>query len=68
MLAEDVKWHQNIFFRFQATCIEGQVNGLEELGALRERRLGHVQPLCEVKLEQSTGSICKHKIRQPQHL
>lgn len=68
MLAKDIKWHQNIFFRFHATCIESQVNGLQELGALRERRLGHAQPLCDVKLQQSTGSICKQEIQQTHHL
>lgn len=68
MLAEDIKWHQNILFRFQATCIESQVNGLQELGALRERRPGHAQPLRQVKLQQSTGGICEQEIQQTQHL
>jgi hypothetical protein len=42
VLAEKIKWHQNIFLWFKAPGSECQVNGLQEPGAVRQRGLSAV--------------------------
>ena len=42
VLAEDIKWHQNLLLRFKATCIESQVNRLQKLGTFRQRWLSNI--------------------------
>lgn len=58
VFTEEVKGHEDLRLRFQATSCESQMDEFYQTTAFGERWLIAGEPVCQVKLEKAQTGIC----------